>query len=512
MAKQNYDAVIIGLGGAGLAAGVELVEQGKSVLALEKGQDWGGASKWAAEGIFAIESQQQINAGDYTTRDDMFHHLMSWAHWRNNGLLVRKFIDKSADTIDWLQDHGLKTLLVGDVQDYHWGKPGTYHMFIDKLNSFDNLVSYFQAHGGDVLTKASGQELVMTAGKLTGVKYEHHGQSLLANTPVVIVADGGFIGNTEMVKKYVDQDISDWYVAGETKATGDGIQMVHAVGGQMRGFYNFQNHNACVYPTFEATGGEEGNYSINQLYSLPLLWVNRRGERFTDERVVYDSVLWGNVTAKQNGKYFEILDQATLDKFSQEKVPMLNSYTRYGAAKNFIDSLKPEDVNEPTQLMRQWSCDATTGPLSTLDRDWQQATTDGYVLKANDLTELAQQMGVPVSNLESTVARYNEAIANQYDPEFNKDKVLLQFGVDHGPFYAIKVRSAVLGTIGGIEIDENCRAIGENEQVIPGVYVVGANATGMYDNSYSDVEGVTCAFAWNSGRMAAEHAVQYLNN
>ncbi|MBA1392453.1 FAD-binding protein, partial [Lactobacillus sp. XV13L] len=511
MVKTNYDAVIVGFGGAGLAAGVELVEQGKSVLALEKGKNWGGASKWAAEGIFAVESRQQINAGDYTTRDDMFHHLMSWAHWRNNGRLVRKFINKSADTIEWLQNHGLKTLLVGDVQDYHWSKPGTYHMFIDKLDSFDKLVNYFQERGGEILTEARGQELIMTDGKLTGVKYQHDGQTQTANAPVVIVADGGFIGNEEMVKKYVDQDISDWYVAGETKATGDGIRMVHKIGGQMRGFYNFQNHNACVYPTFEATGGEKGNYSINQLYSLPLLWVNRRGERFTDEKVVYDSVLWGNVTAKQNGKYFEILDQATLEKFKNEKVPMLNSYTRYAAAKSFIDSLKPEDVSEPTQLMRQWSCEAVTGPLPNLDADWRQAMNDGYVIKADTLEELAAQMGVPAANLQTTVADYNKAVDHQYDPEFNKDKVLLQFAINRGPFYAIKVRSAVLGTIGGIEIDENCRAIGQNEQVIPGVYVVGANATGMYDNSYSDVEGVTCAFAWNSGRMAAENAVQYLN-
>ncbi|MDK6292889.1 FAD-binding protein, partial [Aerococcus urinae] len=82
--------------------------------------DWGGASKWAAEGIFAVESKHQRNAGFYSTKDQAFKHLMEWSHWRNNGRLVRNFVNQSADTIEWLEDHGMKTVLTGNIQDYHW--------------------------------------------------------------------------------------------------------------------------------------------------------------------------------------------------------------------------------------------------------------------------------------------------------------------------------------------------------------------------------------------------------
>lgn len=510
MTTKTYDAVVIGLGGAGLSAAVELVEAGKSVLVLEKGEDWGGASKWAAEGIFAVESKHQRNAGFYSTKDQAFKHLMEWSHWRNNGRLVRNFVNQSADTIEWLEDHGMKTVLTGNIQDYHWEDPGTYHMFVDKYDSFDRLVEYLKEKGGQVETKAAAKKLIMNNDQLAGVVYEQDGQDIEVATNTVFVADGGFIGNEEMVEKYVDQDVSDWFIAGEWKATGDGIRMVHEVGGQVRAIANFQNHNACVYPTFEAAGGEKGNYSINQIYSLPLLWVNRRGERFTDEKAVYDSVLWGNVTMKQNGKYFSIVDQATLDQLKSEKVPMINAYTRYGAVRNFIDNLDADQLDNPAQVSAQRSCEAVTGPLENLDADWQKAMDDGYVLKGDSLEDLAEKMGVPVENFKDNVQAYNQAVEDGYDPIFNKDARLLQFKVEEGPFYAIKVRSAVLGTIGGIEVDEYCRAIGENEQVIDGVYVVGANASGMYDNSYSDIEGVTCAFAWGSGRMAAHQALDYL--
>lgn len=508
---KQYDAIIVGLGGAGLSAGVELTERGKHVLIVEKGKDWGGSSKWAAEGIFAVESQQQINAGDYTTRDEMFHHLMSYSHWRNNGRIVRKLINKSADTLNWLASHGMKTLLVGNLQDYHHGKTGTYHMFIDKLKSFDNLVAYFQDKGGQVALETSGQKILTRDGQVVGVQVKQGDKAQDIGASVVIVADGGFIGNEKMVQKYMDQDTTDLYVAGERKATGDGIKMVNEVGGQMRGFTNFQNHNACVYPTFEATGSQGGNQSINQIYSLPLLWINRRGERFADESVVYDSVLWGNVTAKQNGQYYEIVDQKTLDEFKLKRVPMFGSYTRYFQVKKFIDSLKPADVTTDTTVLQQLHVDAATGPLTSMDEDMQQAIDDGKVVKRASLQDLAGQLGIDEEKLTATVKSYNQAVAAHYDPEFNKDSRLLKFDVSEGPFYAIKVHSAVLGTIGGIVVDENMRAIDNHDQIIPGVYVTGADATGMYDTSYSDVEGITCAFAWNSGRIAGEDAVKYLN-
>ncbi|MFT8427871.1 MAG: hypothetical protein ABF625_09030 [Leuconostoc mesenteroides] len=51
-----------------------------------------------------------------------------------------------------------------------------------------------------------------------------------------------------------------------------------------------------------------------------------------------------------------------------------------------------------------------------------------------------------------------------------------------------------------------------NLKSISGAYVAGNNATGMYDTSYPTLEGISCSFAWNSGRIAGESAVQQLIN
>ena len=40
-------------------------------------------------------------------RDDLFKIAMNYAHWKVNPRIVRAFIDKSGDTIRWLEEKGL---------------------------------------------------------------------------------------------------------------------------------------------------------------------------------------------------------------------------------------------------------------------------------------------------------------------------------------------------------------------------------------------------------------------
>lgn len=46
-------------------------------------------------------------------------------------------------------------------------------------------------------------------------------------------------------------------------------------------------------------------------------------------------------------------------------------------------------------------------------------------------------------------------------------------------------------------------------QVIDGIYAVGNDASGLYDSSYPTIEGLSNAFAWNSGRIAGRYASAY---
>lgn len=62
----------------------------------------------------------------------------------------------------------------------------------------------------------------------------------------------------------------------------------------------------------------------------------------------------------------------------------------------------------------------------------------------------------------------------------------------------------------GIAVDDKLHALKTDGQVLPNLFVTGNNASGMYDTSYPTLEGISCAFAWNSGRIAGETAVNEL--
>ena len=101
------DLVVIGGGGAGLSAAVAAAEKGASkVLVLEKWADVGGNTALSSN-FFAVESPAQKRAGIKTSREEFFKMSINWSRWKTNPRIVRAFIEKSGDTIRWLEDKGL---------------------------------------------------------------------------------------------------------------------------------------------------------------------------------------------------------------------------------------------------------------------------------------------------------------------------------------------------------------------------------------------------------------------
>lgn len=108
-AEVAYDAdvVVIGAGASGTAAAGAAAEKGLKVVTLEKSGMVGGTGKFS-EGIFAVESKMQRDWNYGLTKDEAFQKIMNYGHWRGNARMVRAFVDRSADTIDWMMANGVK--------------------------------------------------------------------------------------------------------------------------------------------------------------------------------------------------------------------------------------------------------------------------------------------------------------------------------------------------------------------------------------------------------------------
>ncbi|KRM95352.1 fumarate reductase (flavoprotein) [Liquorilactobacillus aquaticus DSM 21051] len=488
---KDTDIVVIGAGASGIGAALTAVEKGCGVVLLEKGNKFGGAGMFGAQGLFAVESaQQQAKHINYTV-SDAFNELLEYTHYRSNAKITKKILSRSAETIDWLASNGLKTELVNNTQEPHQKHAEVYHQYIDKFNGFQKLMDNFIDRGGILLTETSGLGIITdNSGQISGVRILHEGRSSTINCKAVICADGGFIGNQEMVAKYSAVAPDVLHSMGERKATGDGIKMLEKIGGDTRHIGTFENHAATV---ISPTNPKWRQQSLFTLTNIPLLWIDKQAARFVNEEVVYDFALWGNATYAAGGYYYIILDQNLVSTLEKQQLDWTDAFERT------FKTLTHEPVSHKI------------GPFSTLQNDLADAVANKAAWTAKTLDSLALQLKLDPQKLDATIKQYNEFTANKKDDLFYKSSQFLSFKVEQGPFYALKACSTSLGTIGGIETNENMEVLDQKSNIIKGAYATGNNASGMYDTSYPTLEGISCAFAWNSGRIAGESAANILN-
>jgi len=112
---------------------------------------------------------------------------------------------------------------------------------------------------------------------------------------------------------------------------------------------------------------------------------------------------------------------------------------------------------------------------------------DGYLLKGRTIRELAVRAGIDPDGLDRTVQRYNAAARIGEDPEFGRGThALNRFNgdpdhhpnpcvapIEKGPFYAVEVWPASIGTTLGLKTDRDARVLDQSGSVIRGLYACG---------------------------------------
>ncbi|APX72431.1 FAD-dependent oxidoreductase [Companilactobacillus allii] len=490
MTDIKTDILVVGAGASGIGAALSAAEKGASVVLLEKGDKFGGAGMFGAQGLFAAGSElQKENNIDYSPKD-AYQEMMNYTHYRSNTRLTRAIINKSADTISWLSKNGLETELVNNTQEVHQNHPRVYHQYIDKFNGFQKLIDKFISNGGRLFTKTVIKKFNYTDGNIVNVVIDKDGHESTIYCQKIIFSDGGFVGNSEMVDKYLQISSKNLFSMGERKATGDGIRILAELGADTSGMGVFENHAASVVSN---TDPKWHNDTIFTLTNLPFLWLNRNGERFVNEDICYDFALWGNITYTNGGYYYFILDQNTIDYLKSNQLDWTNSFERT------FTTLAHTPVTH------------VVGPFPNIESDIQESIDKGATVVGKDVSELSKYLGCNPDTVNRNLNEYNKIISDNNDSDFGKSTEFLKFPVSKGPFYAIKAQSTTLGTIGGVSVNDNLQALDKNGRVIKNVYATGNNASGMYDTSYPTLEGISCAFAWNSGRLAGESAKATLN-
>jgi len=484
MTEIKTEVAIIGGGTSGMAAAVSAAEYGAKVAVLEKGATTGGTGNMGM-GMFAVESRIQKENDIKFSRGDAFRVLMTYNHWKADARLAKKYIDKSADTLDWLEKMGVKFAGLEKVDE------GAYPTCHGIANPEGKVVPQSSATmikclteraknlGVNIQLKTTAQKILKGQGGITGVLASNfNDEELRVNCRAVIIGTGGFGDNPELVKKYTGfnwgQDMLSFRIPG---CVGEGMRMALEAGA---GASPTIMH--MIYVGADTLGETKQEAELTIASRQPNLVVNLQGERIFNEEMMENNTFTGNAISLQKDRtVFNIIDENTLQYYENKgldtfyPVLVLPTIPGLGAAIKRV---------------------ADTGKK--------------IVFVADSLEELAAKTGINLKSLLKTVIEYNQACEQRYDAVFEKSPKYLLRSITKPRFYAFRLLPGGYGTLGGIKVNHNLEALTKNYDVIPGLYAVGSDANNLYGESYCFIlPGQSMGFAVNSGRMAGENAAEY---
>jgi fumarate reductase flavoprotein subunit len=461
---MQFDAIAIGGGFAGLIAANRCAQLGLRVAVLEKQTDerYLNNSRYTT-GIAHILFQDMRLPGE-----KLLEIINKGTEGEADPALAKVFADNSRRAIDWLVSEGGKTIMVNAPtgKSIMLAPPRRFKQGLDwEWRGADFLLRKLEANfrnrGGQMIRGADVKSLAMLNGACVGVDAELGGKAQRFAAKAVLIADGGFSSNVDMIRRYITPKADRLLIRAAGTAMGDGLRMAEAAGAQLRGFGAFYGHpvhrDAFTHP------GEKLLWPFPMIDPLTHagLVVGPDGRRVADEG--RGGIVLANLLAQ--------LD----DPLSTTLV---------------FDDLV-------------WTTIAKKGPTAGNPMVLAAGAT---LHRAYDLPGLATLAGISAEGLATTISEFNAAIRGGVTGALNPPRSMRPMAalqVLHPPFYAMPLCSGITATMGGIAIDTDCRALRPDGDAIPGLFAAGSTVAGLEGGTQmAYMGGLSKAFIL--GLLAAE--------
>ena len=484
MNKITTDVAVVGAGPSGLGAAIAAAEKGAKVTVFEKGSTTGGTGNMGM-GLLGVETRMQKLKQIPLTREEAIKVFMDYTHWRVDARLVRDYIYKSADTIDWLEKMGVEFL---EPAAYFPGSNFTWHIVKNPASNtpvpmaaavmYKAMTDNANKLGVTFHLKTPVNKILKKDKRIIGVIAEDNsGNETQVQAGAVIICTGGFGHNPEMIKRHTGyewgKDLFSFRIPG---LVGDGLRMAWEVGAGKEEI-NMELIYDVPFADFS-----QGMSPGAQAFKQPSLMVNLQGERFINEEIMYNTTFTGNALARQKNRCGFIIFDEEIKKYYEK-----NGYDYFSVV---MQVEKPEDI---------------AGDINKIIESGNQ-----HCFIADSIEELASTTGINQEGLRMTIAEYNKACETGRDLLFHKRQKYLR-PIKTPKYYAGRTFPSAYGSLGGIKINYKTEVITDTFDVIPGLYSAGVDACSIYGDSYVFIlPGNTMGFSVNSGRIAGENAAAYV--
>ena len=469
---ENADVIVVGAGGAGLAAAVTAAQNGRQVVVIEKMPIIGGNTLRCASAYNTADPERQaalpmteqlkasvekaiseepvseahaqlmadvkeaydayLASGSETLFDcPAWHALQTYNGGDKVGHidLIRQYAEHTLETLNWMISLGSPvTQKVSQGAGALWQR--THQIDAPAGTGFITpLYNAATENGVRIVVNMKADSLIVEDGRVVGVnatdEFGSAYQWMAANG--VILATGGYSNNKEMRQASSPVLTPDMVSTNQPGATGDGIIMATAIGAATTGMDYVQ-----VYPLATPGSGALQGRARKMSGLDDVIDVNKEGLRFVHEDARRDDFV-AAIKQQTDGMCYDINDSTIVQEY--------NSFN--------------ENVETLVKL--------------------------GRIYKADTLTELAAQLGMPEGNLEKTVAEYNEMVAAKEDPVFGRK--LFDRPIEVGPFYATPRAPSIHHTMGGLLINTQAQVMREDGSAIDGLYAAGEVTGGIHGSN-----------------------------
>lgn len=451
--EKTADVVVVGGGGAGLAAAVTAYEHGaKSVILIEKMPALGGNTLLAGGAYNAVNPEKQKKQGIEDSIEKHYQQTLEGGHNVANPELVRVLVDNALDGVHWLEGYGVEFKPeVGSVVGSMWPRS---NQTVAPLGTgyINGLEKAARDKGCEILLGTAGKEIIMKDGRAVGVRAESGDTEYVLNaTNGVIIASGGYAANPEMVREYLSDGVyttenlpKDIPSTNAPGLQGDGIKMGEAAGAQLVDMQHIQ-----LLPMPSNRFGP----SINVEDSF---FINKEGKRYVREDGARDEICLATFQ-QPDGQYYMINDSKIIGEGRK--------------------TLSGEDLDE--------------------------LIAKGLVVEADSLDALAEAIGVPADALKATTQAFNSYVDSKNDPEFGR--AVWGKKIDTAPFYATLRFPALHHTMGGLKINTSAQVLDKQDKPIPGLFAAGEVTGGIHGANRLGGNAIADIIVF--GRIAGENVM-----
>ena len=355
--------------------------------------------------------------------------------------LARAVAKDGRRLMQWLKREGIELVNLGgygtNVLSPPWrtGYGLTWQNYGADI-ALQRLEANFRKRQGRILRGTRARALTLVAGGIE-IEVEQADGVKKLSAPAVVIADGGFQANLEMLRQSGVSPAPEKLLArnGGT-AVGDGLRMALGLGaapsGGMNNFYGHLHSRDAMQST------KHWPRPVTDDLAAAGIVIDAEGRRFTDEGL---GGIW-----------------------------MSNAIARL-----------PDPLGT-TIIFDQAIWDGPPGRNHAQPPNPLVVEAGGTLHRADTLAELAGKIGLAPQRLNDVVAEYNKAVEGgslqKLSPPRRSDPVKA-WPIKAAPFYAMPICAAITNTMGGIVVDGDARVLDNNDTPIAGLYAAGSTVGGL---------------------------------